>query len=55
MDVLLHSLSVCEYKTYPPPPKKIYIHMPILGRELTQFVSEQYCYHVNGLCYACHM
>jgi len=29
--------------------------MPILRLEPTYFVSEQYCYHVNGLGYACYM
>jgi len=39
MDVLLHSLSVCEYKTY----KK---KSADTGIEPMYFVSKEYCYHM---------
>jgi hypothetical protein len=43
MDVLLHNLSVCDYKTYSKVKRKIY--MLTLGLEPMWFVSEEYCHH----------
>ena len=40
MDVLLHNLSVCEYKAYSK--RKNYVLN--LGHETVQFVYEVYCY-----------
>jgi hypothetical protein len=42
MDVLLHNLSVCEYKTFSKRKK----YMLSMGLEPMQFVSEEYCHHV---------
>jgi hypothetical protein len=41
MDVLMHNLSVSEYKTY----SKRKNYMLTLGLERMKFVSEEYCHH----------
>ena len=40
--MLLHSLSVCKFKTYPTPSKKLLI----LGLKPSSCVSKEYCYHM---------
>jgi len=40
--MLLHNLSVCDYKTY----SKRKNHILTLGLKPMYFVSEEYCHHV---------